>query len=395
MRAKLVTVGAKNSQIEAGAGRRKGSWQVLLALGCLLLTLSSVPRWLCGRDANALFEGDSKAQQALADGVIEALARRRGQLFYRTGYLRFDGQSAVAIDQMTLMGLSQIVQLHPELREKYLPIAREAAKHLVDPQTLAYATRVYGHNGVVALHPGEGHAYLGYINLGLGMLRAIDPDTPLAAVHDRLSSALAAELFSSPTGLIETYPGETWPPDVAAVAGSIGLHSKLTGVDRSAQLALWSARFSACSIAGDGYLVQRVKSGACVPVDAPRGSGTAVSAYFLSFADRGLSERLHHALSGAGERTLFGFGAIREYGAGFAGNGDTNAGPVLFGVSVGATGFALGSASVNRDRELFRELYRTLYLFGVPSDTDGRRGFVVGGTLGNALLLAMLTARPT
>jgi hypothetical protein len=132
-----------------------------------------------------------------------------------------------------------------------------------------------------------------------------------------------------------------------------------------------------------------------VPIDAPRGSGTAVAAYFLSFADRDLALRLHRALADSGERTLFGFGAIREYAVGFSGRGDNNAGPILLGVSVGATGFALGSAAAQRDRELFRELYRTLDLFGVPVERDGQRTFAVGGVLGNALLLAMLTARPT
>jgi hypothetical protein len=108
-----------------------------------------------------------------------------------------------------------------------------------------------------------------------------------------------------------------------------------------------------------------------------------------------LALRLHRALASSGERTLFGFGAIREYALGFRGHGDVDAGPIVLGVSVGATGFALGSAAAQRDRQLFRELYRTLELFGVPVERDGHRTFAVGGALGNALLLAMLSARPT
>jgi hypothetical protein len=367
-----------------------------LWLGAPVLALATVPRFVCGADADALFDGDRALQVALANGVVEERKlRRAGDVYYHTGYARFDGQSAVAIDQMTILGLSQIVLLHPELRAEYLPTIRAAAAHLVDPRTLSYAARVYGQHGVVAMAPGAGHAYLGYINLALGMLRAVDPDTPLRALHDRLSEQLAARLFGSPTGLIETYPGETWPPDVAAVAGSLGLHAKLTGVDRSAQLLAWAKRFADCAVSRDGYLVQRVQSGSCVALDAPRGSGTAVAAYFLSFADRDLARRLHQALAGPGARTFLGFSAIREYGEGFEGQGDVNAGPIVLGVSVGATGFGLGSAAANRDRALFRSLYRTLDLFGAPVDRAGRRSFAVGGSIGNALLLAMLSARPT
>jgi hypothetical protein len=240
--------------------------------------------------------------------------------------------------------------------------------------------------------PGEEHAYLGYINLALGMLRAVDPATPYAALNDRLTAALAERLDRAPTGLIETYPGETWPPDVAAVAGSIGLHAAVTGVDRRALLARWAARFEACAVHRSGYLVQRVKSGTCKAVDAPRGSGTAIASYFIAFADPALSRRLYDGLRGAGRRCALGFCGIREYAPGFHGKGDVDAGPMLMGVSVGATGFALGAARAHGDADLFRELYRSAHLVGVPVGVGGQTKFAAGGALGNALLLAMLTA---
>src|SRR5262249_10938472 len=118
----------------------------------------------------------------------------------------------------------------------------------------------------------EGRAYLGYVNLGLGMLRLFDPTHPLSRVHDALTEELARRLDASPRGLIETYPGETWPPDVAAVAGSIGLHGRATGIDRAPLLARWAQRFERCAIAASGFLVQRVASGSCTPADAARGS---------------------------------------------------------------------------------------------------------------------------
>jgi hypothetical protein len=366
----------------------------LLAALAFALSAATVPRFFCGLGEDPLFDGDLNAQRALADGVVRAMRSRPGATLYTSGQSRFDGQSAIAAYQMTLMGLSQVVQRHPELRDRYLPVMREAGARLTDPRTLRYAASVYGHHGVAAMAPGEGHAYLGYINLALGMLRAVDPDTPLAAVHDRLSNALAARLFASPSGMIETYPGETWPPDVAAVGGSLGLHSRLTGVDRTRQMKAWAERFARCAIRTDGFLVQRLATGGCKPVDQPRGSGTAVSAYFLSFADRDLSARLHAALSGSGTRSFLGFGALREYPAGMDGQGDGNSGPVVLGVSVGATGFGLGSAAAHGDRELFRTLYRTTALFGVPHGRGQEESFAVGGALGNALLLAMLTAGP-
>jgi hypothetical protein len=371
---------------------RSLSLRATSAAAAFALTIAIVPRQVCGGPAQPLFEGELAAQDALARAVARALAAEPRRQFYRSGSSRFDGQSAVAIYQMAILGMGQIIREHPERRDEYLPAMRAAAAKLTDPRTLPTATRAWKHNGLDAMASGEGHAYLGYINLALGMLRAVEPATPYAALNDRLTAALAERLDRSPTGLIETYPGETWPPDVAAVAGSIGLHAAFTGADRRALLARWAARFEACAVHRSGYLVQRVKTGTCRPVDAPRGSGTAIASYFISFADPALSRRLYAAVRDEGRVCALGFCGIREYAPGFHGKGDGNAGPMLMGVSVGATGFALGAARAHGDAALFRELYRSAHLAGVPVSGGGQTKFAAGGTLGNALLLAMLTA---
>ncbi len=367
--------------------------RLALALGCWLIALAIVPRIWCGWSADRWFDGDAATEDSLGRSVAAAVLSEPQRHLYRTGHSRFDGQSSIAVYQMTILGLGQIALAHPELRAAYLPAMRSAAARLVDPRTLGYAAKVYGHNGLSTMAPGEGHAYLGYVNLALGMLRAVDPHTKYATLNDRLSKAFAERLAASPTGLIETYPGETWPPDVAAVAGSVGLNAQVTGVDRSALLSKWAARYAKCAIDKSGYLVQRVRSGSCRPIDAPRGSGTAVAAYFIGFANRALSQRLEGALAGVGRRALLGFGGLREYAPGHSGRGDVNAGPILLGVSVGATGFGIGAARMNGDRDLFRQLYRTADLFGAPESGRTGKSFVTGGALGNALLLAMLTAR--
>ncbi len=366
----------------------------LLAMVCGTLALAIVPRSVAGWRADRFFEGDLGVQDPLARDVASRILASPDRHFYQTKSARFDGQSAVAIYQMAILGLGQVVLEHPEKRDEYLPAMRSAADRLVDPKTLEYAASVWGAHGVTRMAPGQGHAYLGYIDLALGMLRAVDPSTPHAKLHDRLTSELAERLDASTTGLIETYPGETWPPDVAAVAGAIGLHAQVTGTDRSALLRRWSERFSRCAIdETSGYLIQRVQSGGCRAVDAPRGSGTAVAAYFTGFADPALSHRLYSAVAGPGHQTLFGFAGIREYAPGHYGKGDVNAGPIVLGISVGATGFAIGAARSSGDRELYRQLFRTAELFGAPTGHAGGRSYAVGGALGNALLLAMLTAR--
>jgi hypothetical protein len=365
--------------------------QLGLAGATLALVVLALPRQICGQSADRLFDGELAAQQAAARAVAQAVEPRSPALRARSS-ARSDGQAAVALYQMTILGLGQIVREHPEVRDAYLPAMRAAAARLVDPRTLGYAARVWGTNGIDEMRPGDGHAYLGYVNLALGMLRAVDPETPYAALHDRLTAALAERLARSPTGLIETYPRETWPPDVAAVAGSIGLHAAVTGTDRRALLASWAARFSECAVSASGYLVQRMRSRTCTPVDAPRGSGTALAAYFVSFADAALSRRLYEALRTRGRIDALGFSGVREYLCAAGGEGDTNSGPILFGASVGATGWALGAARANGDRDFFRELHRSATVGRAMLGHRRLAKITRLPELADAMLLAMTTA---
>ncbi|MEZ4442447.1 MAG: hypothetical protein R3B72_25355 [Polyangiaceae bacterium] len=363
-----------------------------LALG-LSLAVGLFVLWLwAGAGSGGYFDGELEVSERLARAVARRSHASAG-LHHHSGHSRFDGQAQIAIDQMTLLGLGQLLLRHPERRHDYLPAMEAAAARLVDPATLGYATSRYGQHGLSSL-PAAGHAYLGYINLGLGMLRRVDPDTPHAALHDRLSERLARLLDRDPHGMVETYPGETWPPDVAAVAGSVGLHGLATGRDWRPLLDRWAERFAACAVHESGYLVQRLASGSCEPRDAPRGSGTAVAAYFLSFAHQPLAERLYAAVRDYGQRSLLGFAAVEELAEGFRSRLDVNAGPTLLGLSVGATGFALGAAAAHRDRASFTRLYRSASLFGLRLRRGDEERHAAGGLLGDALLLAMLTAGP-
>jgi hypothetical protein len=149
---------------------------------------------------------------------------------------------------------------------------------------------------------------------------------------------------------------------------------------------------TACAVSASGYLVQRVRSGTCAPVDAPRGSGTALASYFISFADPALSRRLYDGLRTEGRINVLGFTGVREYLDARGGAGDGNSGPILFGASVGATGWALGAARANGDRELFRELHRSATA-GRAMLGDRRLAAITRfSELADAMLLAMTTA---
>ena len=85
------------------------------------VTVAIVPRQLCGQAAQPLFDGELAAQDALARAVARDLAAAPGRRFYRSGSTRFDGQSAIAIYQMAIMGMGQIIREHPNAATRTCP----------------------------------------------------------------------------------------------------------------------------------------------------------------------------------------------------------------------------------------------------------------------------------
>jgi hypothetical protein len=260
-----------------------------------------------------------------------------------------------------------------------------------------FGTRRWGgEDAMASLGGSHGHAYLAYSALALGMARLLDPDFPpaLARQHDALIAAYERRLLASPTGLIETYPGEAYPTDTAAVAAAIAVHGRATSADHTRVLAYWAERVRTVQIDPVSQLVfQRMGASDGRPHDAPRGSGTALAAYFAGFADRSVARTLAAGLF-RHESTFWGFGAIREYAEGHSGHGDTDSGPVVLGVSVSATGFALAPARAYGYDGAFERIYRTTELFGAPITSGEGLRFLAGGPIGNALLFAMLTSGP-
>jgi len=144
-----------------------------------------------------------------------------------------------------------------------------------------------------------------------------------------------------------------------------------------------------------GLLFQAVDGHSGRPLDAPRGSGTLLGAYFLGLAGHPFARELYLAARRELWAPFMGFGATLEYPAEHAGGrGDIDSGPLVLGRSVSATGLMLGCARQQGDEAVFGEIYRSVHLFGAPTRQSGRVTFALGGPLGDAMMLALLTAQP-
>jgi hypothetical protein len=368
-----------------------------IALACALLVVRIGVPWWCGRDADAWYRGDPEIQRDLAAELVAFEASDDAARRLPPSDNRFDGEWALVTHQMIALGLAQLCLAHPAWRSWLAPVVTTAAAKSFLPEMRDFGTRAWdGEDAMDSLSGDHGHAYLAYAALALGMARLIDPDVPdeLARQHDALIEAYERRLLASPIGLIETYPGEAYPTDVAAVAGAIAIHARVTHTLHDAVLHHWATHVRSTQIDPEtGLVIQRMDATTGVAHDAPRASGTGLAAYFAGFADRTIAKLLAEGVLRQ-RSTRFSFGGIREYPRGRDGPGDVDSGPVILGISVSATGFALAPARAFGDREAFVALYRTVDLFGLPNGDGDRRRFSTGGPIGNALLLALLTSGP-
>lgn len=366
----------------------------VLPLVVLAVSLRWLPSWWCAREAEALFADDPERQLALARGAERWATAELAAGDLMTGSERFDGEWLFGTSMMAGLGHAQLAAVHPELRAGQLRALEGCIARMLSPELRAFDRAAWGSDPLDDLGSPRAHAaYLGYMGLVMSLHRFHVPDSGHAALHDRIMAHLHQAMVRSPIGLAPTYPGEVYPVDNAAVVGALALHQRVTGIDHGEVLDGWAARLPGLRDAETGLLVQAVALDGRV-VDGPRGSGSALAAWFLSFADAEQSRSLYEAVRGHLRRDQLGFGAVREYPPGVDGHGDIDSGPVVLGVSISATGFTLAGSRIHGDAETFAALWATACLFGAPVDRDGTRSFALGGPLGDAMMLALLTAQP-
>ncbi len=365
-----------------------------VGLMAALAVLATVPVTFCARGAAKWMAGDAENQLRLSRGVErlvldEPLTRSR----YRTGSSQFNGEWLFGTYLMAGIGFSQVAIEHPERREEQSALARRCIERLLEPEVRAFDGEMWGADPLDSIG-GRGHhaAYLGYLNFLLGLYRMASGDETYAELNDRITADLIRHLSVSRIGLLESYPGEVYPVDNCFVIGSIGLHQRASGQDHSEVINRWVNNTRARYVDQEtGLLIQAVDAWDGAAGDDPRGSGTALGLFAVHHADSRFAAELYAGIRKTLARNWLGFGAVREYSAANPGRGDIDSGPIIFGYGFSATGFSIAGARRCGDDEYFRRLFATAHLCGAPLDRAGRREYVSGGALGNAILFAMLT----
>jgi hypothetical protein len=319
---------------------------------------------------------DDEILDRLALGVARWVARGVEETDFGTGASLFDREWTYGTYQMAALGFGQWATRRPARRVEALQLMDHCLDRMMGEDGRRFDHAEWGED---VFESRRGHAaWLGYTGLALALRKRLG-----GTVDERVFELIAARIAGEPCGVFETYPGQRYPVDVSAGVGALGLLGGHADLVRD-----WGARLRERYVR-DGLLVQAVGADGAAR-DAPRGSGTFLASYFLSFGDRALSRELYE---GGRDRLLGwvgGYGAMREYVG--EGRGDIDSGPIVSGFGVSSTGFAVGPARIHGDDATLRGLTATAVFFGRPVDHDGARNWASGGPLGDAILFAMFGA---
>jgi len=181
-----------------------------------------------------------------------------------------------------------------------------------------------------------------------------------------------------------TYPGEEYVPDNVVLAAALALHARASGVTEHERVAHWLSEMRANELdPTTGLLV-------FAPGQPGRGSGAGWNSYFLPMIDDAFAREQERALEVLVVRLPFGAAAVREGKS----EGDVDSGPLVFGISPAATGFAIAGARCSGNEELARALERTAEIVGMTVPTARGRSYLFAPLVGDAVILAMRAGPP-
>jgi hypothetical protein len=351
--------------------RRARRWVVLLSA----FTLLNLARARACVDTS---RKDAEARLAYLAGRIEA----RTLPGLAPGH-PFDGEWTVGTLSMTVLAATNLALRYPDSKAERAVQVSVWTRRLLEDDARAFDARQW-RGDPLDLSSKDGHAgYLGHLAIALGAACVLDAPRD-QALHARVADALARRLDASPTGLIETYPGETYVPDNVVALAGVALFDRCTRSDaHAATVRRFVTETRARWEAPDSGLLR------FAPGQPARGSGAAWNSIYLPFIDEGLAHaQAARTWATFGDTALFGLlHGVRERPRGDERGGDVDSGPLVLGVSPSATGFMLGAARREADDAHLTGLLTTAELVGVS--VGGR--YLLSPLVGDAIILAAKT----
>ncbi|HEY3450781.1 MAG TPA: hypothetical protein VGK67_30775 [Myxococcales bacterium] len=386
-------------KIPRGVSRR-----VKIYGGTLLVLVALKAAWFFAfrTDGARLIAGEERAdlmarRAYLVHRLLQEKTDARGM---RTPGGIFTGEWFVGSLSMTAAACTNLAFEYPETRAAAIGEIDQLIVRALEPAAREFDRGMWkGEDALDSLDGPNGHiGYLGHVALMMAerrLLAGAAAEDPYKDAGSRVVEALARRMAASSSSYLETYPGEVYAMDNAAVAAALALHDLGTGQqDHRPVVDRWLAYTRTNLLDPETGLVSFSLGRDGKPNQRSRGSGVGWNSFFLPMVDRAFAaEQFDRLRKHLVDRPL-GIAGVREVRRGVRVGGDVDSGPVLLGLSPSGTGFALAGARHASDARLLGEFLDTAELAGFTWQWNGERRYLLAPFVGDAIVLAMKTARP-
>jgi hypothetical protein len=343
-----------------------------------------------------------------ADEARTDVALRRAYLIHRVANEKFGvadmptlvaspyrEELAIATLSMTTVALTNLSFSHPDDRSANRDAVRVMLSRILSSEIRRYDIIWWGEDAIESLDGAQGHiGYLGHLNLMLGCYFLLGgQDEELRALFQRVSATLARRLTASGSYSGESFPGWTYTADNVVVILSLRLHDLANEPAYADLIGRWLVFSKERMLDPDTGMIRYHVSRSGQPAGTARGVLQAWNSMWLPLIDaafgRDQYQKMRRHLRA---ESVFGdFAAIREYPAGRSGPTDLVSGPLIFGLSPSATGFAMGGAALANDQPTLTGLLRTAEMVGSTVSFGGKRWYGLAPLPGDAVVLAART----
>lgn len=210
--------------------------------------------------------------------------------------------------------------------------------------------------------PGHSVLYLGHLNIILGNLRRLQPESEYNDLNNKISEYLIDSYNESKCFNLCSYPNNIWVPDNSVAMASLFLYAKNTNNDTLKIFEKWVAIMKEkYQDKKTGLLCSKIDTKNCEVKEQPRGSMIGWTIMFTQMFDSAYARALYDNYKKYHSYKLFRGRVFKEFDKGIkTGPGDIDSGPLVFGISIPATVFAYSDALIFNDQIAVRQLKRII-----------------------------------
>lgn len=305
----------------------------------------------------------------------------------------FQHEWSIVATSMTAMALADLSFRFPETREESVEYIDSLITLLLSDDMRVLGETMWQRDPLdeAELHTAQAW-YMAHAGLTIAAYKYCSGDDFYDSIYTVIHEATVKTLERSSTPYIETYPGQIYTADNAALYASLMLYDELMGKDNKRFVEQWISYTEEKLIDSETGVMKSYVTNINSPSTNSRGSWAGWNSYYLPLVDSSFARAQYLRTKEHFLDNLFGFRVCLEYPHGVSSSGDIDSGPVIFGASTSGTVFLLGGAVRQKDYDLVGELLKTYEFAGISRTSKGKRHYLLAPLVGDAIALAMMTA---